>query len=103
MNNKEDNFKEKFKQALISTAKVISDDYKFDLNNKNKNLSSKNIDFFELDNLKNRQDFVRLRAKADSKALKKNFLIKRYIKIIYLITLHVELCMTYLKKLDMNF
>ena len=54
MNNKEDNFKEKFKQALISTAKVISDDYKFDLNNKNKNLSSKNIDFFELDNLKNR-------------------------------------------------
>ena len=26
--NKEDNFKEKFKQALISTVKVISDDYK---------------------------------------------------------------------------
>ena len=26
MNNKEDNFKQKFKQALISTAKVISDD-----------------------------------------------------------------------------
>ena len=73
MNSKRDNFKEKFKQALISTAKVISDDYKFDLNNKNKNLSSKNIDFFELDNLKNRQDFVRLRAKADSKALKKKF------------------------------
>ena len=77
MNNKEDNFKEKFKQALISTAKVISDDYKFDLNNKNKNLSSKNIDFFELDNLKNRQDFVRLRAKADSKALKKKFSNKK--------------------------
>jgi len=77
MNNKKDNFKEKFKQALISTAKVISDDYKFDLNNKNKNLSSKNIDFFELDNLKNRQDFVRLRAKADSKALKKKFSNKK--------------------------
>ena len=44
MNNKEDNFKEKFKQALISTAKVISGDYKFDLNNKNKNLSSENIE-----------------------------------------------------------
>jgi len=73
MNNKEDNFKQKFKQALISTAKVISDDYKFDLINKNKNLSSKNIDFFELDNLKNRQDFVRLRAEADSRALKKKF------------------------------
>ena len=77
MNNKEDNFKEKFKQALISTAKVISDDYKFDLNNKNKNLSSKNIDFFELDNLKNRQDFVRLRAETDSRALKKKFSNKK--------------------------
>jgi len=77
MNNKEDNFKEKFKKALISTAKVISDDYKFDLNNKNKNLSSKNIDFFELDNLKNRQDFVRLRAEADSRALKRKFSNKK--------------------------
>ena len=77
MNNKEDNFKEKFKQALISTAKVISDDYQFDLNNKNKNLSSKNIDFFELDNLKNRQDFVRLRAETDSRALKKKFSNKK--------------------------
>ena len=28
--NKEDNFKEKFKQALISTVKVISDDYKLE-------------------------------------------------------------------------
>ena len=26
--NKEDNFKEKFKQALISTIKVISDEYR---------------------------------------------------------------------------
>ena len=77
MNNKEDNFKEKFKKALISTAKVISDDYKFDLNYKNKNLSSKNIDFFELDNLKNRQDFVRLRAETDSRALKKKFSNKK--------------------------
>ena len=77
MNNKENNFKEKFKKALISTAKVISDDYKFDLNNKNKNLSSKNLDFFELDNLKNRQDFVRLRAETDSRALKKKFSNKK--------------------------
>ena len=77
MNNKEDNFKEKFKQALISTAKVISGDYKFDLNNKNKNLSSENIDFFELDNLKNRQDFIRLRAETDSRALKKKFSNKK--------------------------
>ena len=41
---KEDSYKEKFKQALISTVKVISDDYR---PNKNKdNASSKNINFF---------------------------------------------------------
>ena len=73
MNNKEDNFKEKFKQVLISTAKVISDDYKLDLNTKNKNFSSKNLDFFEIDNLDNKHDFIRLRAETDSKALKKKF------------------------------
>ena len=73
MNNKQDNFKEKFKQALLSTAKVISDDYMLNLSNKNKNLSSKNIDFFELDNLNNKNDFIRLRAETDSKALKKKF------------------------------
>ena len=73
MNNKEDNFKEKFKQALISTAKVISDDYLINIKNKNKNLSSKNLDFFEIDNLTNKHDFIRLRAETDSEALKKKF------------------------------
>ena len=71
MNNKEDNFKEKFKQVLISTAKVISDDYKLNLNTKNKNSSSKNLDFFEIDNLDDKYNFIRLRAETDSKALKK--------------------------------
>ena len=69
--NKEDNFKEKFKQALISTIKVISDDYKPNIDKKN--ASSKNLNFFELDNLSSRHDFIRLRAKADSEALKKKF------------------------------
>jgi len=73
MNNKEDNFKEKFKKALISTAKVISGDYKLDLDSKDKNSSSKNLDFFELDNLESKYDFIRLRAEADSKALKQKF------------------------------
>ena len=41
MNNKEDNFKEKFKKALVSTAKVISGDYKFDLDQKIKILVQK--------------------------------------------------------------
>ena len=48
--NKEDNFKEKFKQALVSTVKAISDDYKSEIK-ENKNSSSKNYNFFELDNL----------------------------------------------------
>ena len=73
MNNKLDNFKEKFKQALISTAKVISDDYKIDQKTNNKNFSSKNLNFFELDNLDNKNDFIRLRAEADSNALKRKF------------------------------
>jgi len=73
MDNKEDNFKEKFKKVLTSTAKVISGDYKLDLEKKDKNSSSKNLDFFELDNLKNKNDFIRLRAETDSKALKKKF------------------------------
>ena len=69
--NKEDNFKEKFKRALISTAKVISDDYRPNINKKNS--SSNNFNFFELDNLSSRHDFIRLRAEADSVALKKKF------------------------------
>ena len=73
MNNKEDNFKEKFKKALISTARVISGDYKLDLESKNKNSSSKNLNFFEIDNLKDKHDFIRFRAETDSEALKKKF------------------------------
>ena len=68
--NKEDSYKEKFRQALISTVKVISEDYKIE---KQKNESSKNISFFELDNLTSKHDFIRYRAEADSEALKKKF------------------------------
>ena len=70
--NKEDNIKEKFKQALISTVKVISEEYQIDEEFK-KNLSSKNYNFFELDNLNNRSDFIKLRAETDSEALKRKF------------------------------
>jgi cobaltochelatase CobT len=73
MSNKEDNLKEQFKKALISTAKVISEDYKPDIKKLEKDLSSKRKDFFDVANLSNRSDFVRLRAEADSGALKKKF------------------------------
>ncbi len=71
MSSRENNLKEKFRIALNSTAKVISDD--FDLvkkkleDNKNKDIS------IEIDNLTNPSDFIRLRAETDSSALKKKF------------------------------
>ena len=73
MSDKEDNFKEQFKQALISTAKVISEDYKLDIKKIDKDLNSKKIDFFDVTNLSNKNDFIRLRAETDSGALKKKF------------------------------
>ena len=73
MSNKEDNFKEQFKKALISTAKVISEDYRLDVKKIDKDLHSKKIDFFDVTNLSNKNDFIRLRAETDSGALKKKF------------------------------
>ena len=70
--NKEDNLKEKFKQALISTVKAISDDFKLE-KKINKNSSSKNYNFFELDNLNSKEDYIKLRAETDSEALKRKF------------------------------
>ena len=73
MSNKEDNLKEQFKQALFSTAKVISDDYKIDTKKIDKDLNSKKIDFLDVTSLSNRVDFIKLRAEVDSEALKKKF------------------------------
>ena len=73
MSSKENNFKEQFKQALISTVKVISDDYKVDVKKLDKNLDSKKNDFFDVTNLSNKGDFTKLRAETDSGALKKKF------------------------------
>ena len=74
MSSKESNFKEQFKQALISTAKVISEDYKLDVKKFDKELNTKKIDFFDVTNLTNKSDFIRLRAETDSGALKKKIL-----------------------------
>ena len=72
MSSKETNLKEKFRIALNSTAKVISED----LNLIKKNLEEKKIKdivSLEIDNLTNPSDFIRLRAETDSSALKKKF------------------------------
>jgi len=70
--NKEDGYKEKFKQALISTIKVISEDYKIK-KDEHKNFSSKNYNFFKLDTLNSKEDYIKLRADTDSEALKRKF------------------------------
>ena len=72
MSDKEANLKEKLRQALTSTIRVISDDLEIKQSNKS-NRSSKKFDLFELGNLNNKIDFIRARAEADSSALKKKF------------------------------
>ena len=64
-NRKDENLKERLKQALSSTFKVISGDLKIDNKDEN-NKSSKKFDFFELDNLNSKTDFVKARAETDS-------------------------------------
>ncbi len=72
MSSKETNLKEKFRIALNSTAKVISDD--FDINNKiSEDKKNKDLISIEINNLTNPSDFIRLRAETDSSALKKKF------------------------------
>ncbi len=70
--NKDANVVEKFKQALSSTAKVISDDVKY-ADKLDKNKSSKKFDFFQIDNLNSKNDFIKARADSDSSALKIKF------------------------------
>ena len=73
MSNKENNIKEQFKQVLISTARVISDDYKIDIKKIDKNSNLKKKNFFDITNLSSKSDFIRLRAETDSVALSKKF------------------------------
>ena len=68
---KDQNIKEKFKHALISTIKVISEEFKKDI--KTKNTISNNFDFIEVENLRNLENYIKLRAEADSEALKIKF------------------------------
>ena len=68
--NKEDSIKEKFKQALQSTYKVISDDYKVEKNKKN---VEKVYDIGDIDNINDKNQFKKLRAETDSEALKRRF------------------------------
>ena len=66
MSDKETSLKEKFRLALTSTAKVISDDFE-------QNKKSENLNIIKIDDLSSPSDFIRLRAETDSSALKKKF------------------------------
>ncbi len=70
--NKEDIIKEKFKQALISTYKVISEDFKISTKDK-KSENNKNIQIGELKDINDKNQFKKLRAETDSEALKIKF------------------------------
>jgi cobaltochelatase CobT len=72
MDSKNINLKEKLKQALTSTARAISDDFKIE-GDLEQNKSSKKFDFFEIDNLNSKNDFIKARAEYDTLALKKKF------------------------------
>ena len=67
--NKDDLIKEQFKQALNSTIKAISGET-HTLKDKKK---LKEFDISKFDNLKDKENFTKLRAEADSEALKRKF------------------------------
>tara|TARA_B100001063_G_scaffold236735_1_gene256844 strand:+ start:97 stop:1905 length:1809 start_codon:yes stop_codon:yes gene_type:complete len=71
-NTKEVDLKEKLKQALTSTARAISDDFS-EKSSIDKNIKSKKFDFFKIENLNSKKDFIKARAVSDSYALKKKF------------------------------
>jgi cobaltochelatase CobT len=72
MSDKIASLKEKFRLALTSTRKVISDD--FDLINKpSENDKKQDLQSIEINNLTKPSDFIKLRAETDSVALKKKF------------------------------
>ena len=72
MSNKETSLKEKLKQALSSTVKVISDDLAIEKKNQKK-YDPKKFELFEINDLNNKNDFIKARAESDSSALKKKF------------------------------
>jgi len=74
MNNskKDASLIEQFKQALTSTEKVISGNFK-PSSEIDKNKYANKLNKFELENLNNKNDFIKARAESDSNALKIRF------------------------------
>ena len=79
MSKKEEFFKERFKQALDSTYKVISEE----LHDLSKKENPKDIEDYKIPSLYSREDYIKFRAFTDSNALKKSFQIKIFLKKIF--------------------
>ena len=73
-------FKEKMRQALTSTIRVISNDLEIK-NAKKKNINNSHSEVLKLDDLSSPKDFIRLRAESDSFALEKKFSNKDVFKV----------------------
>tara|TARA_Y100000816_G_scaffold281774_1_gene256672 strand:+ start:393 stop:2201 length:1809 start_codon:yes stop_codon:yes gene_type:complete len=71
MEKKREIIEEQIKQALTSTYRVISNQLIDD--SKNKNFNLKSLDFSEIKDIKGKDDYIKLRANIDSKALKLRF------------------------------
>ncbi len=78
-NSKDASLRDKLRQALASTFKVISNDLKINKDIK-KDQNSNKFEFFKLDNLNNKCDFIKARAETDSSALKKRFMNEEIFK-----------------------
>ena len=103
MNNrdKENILKEKLKQALVSTARVISEDF-INKNSIDGNKNSKEFDILNLESINSKNNFIKARAEFDSAALKKNFQIKIFLIKIYQPIHHANHFILLQKKLDMS-
>ena len=65
MNNrdKENILKEKLKQALVSTARVISEDFR-NKNSTDENKNSKEFDILNLESINSKNNFIKARGRA---------------------------------------
>ena len=95
--------KERFKSAVSSAVKAISEKFDLEINFGN-NLTSKkdSLNLPEIANLNKLQDFINLRAFADSEALKIKYTDKEIYKNMSLMVQWVNLYMLLPKKLGMK-
>ena len=99
--SKENNIKEKFKIALISTEKAISDDYAIKKSKNQKNL--KDLNYFEIDSLNTEKNLLNIELKVILGHYLRNFLKKKFLIQTTQKTTLVSHYMNFQKKSDVNY